>query len=319
MGNSESTTASSLGKHSTAREVVEKFGGPGSLAGKIAVVTGTNSGIGTETVKQLAYAGAQVIATARNVDQGIAALKAAEAKMELVQVEQLNLEDLDSIKAFSDKVKKLSRIDFLVFNAGIMALPTLERTKYNWERQLGTNHHGHFYLLTLVLDKIKAQNFPSRIIAVSSMAHRRGEVNLKDLHFTSGRPYEAWSAYGQSKAANILMIRELADRCGPGHITCLSLHPGVIMTNLTRHMGYPSWMLAILGPFFMDKTIEQGASTTLAACLDPKFTESSGSYLSHCQVEDTNEHCKDVTKEIRQGLWKATEEDIKAALAAVKI
>ena len=319
MGNSEST-ATSLGKHSTAREVVDKLGGKGSLAGKIAVVTGTNSGIGTETVKQLAYAGAQVIASARNVDQGVAALKAAEVIMDHVTVEELNLEDLESIKAFSDKVKKLSRVDFLVFNAGIMALPTLERTKYGWERQLGTNHHGHFYLLTLVLDKIKAQKFPSRIIAVSSMAHRRGEVNLKDLHFTTkdDRPYEAWSAYGQSKAANILMIRELADRCGSGHITCLSLHPGVIMTNLTRHMGYPSWMLAILGPFFMDKTIEQGASTTLAACLDPKFTESSGSYLSHCQVEETNEHCKDVTKELRVGLWKATEDDIKAALAAAK-
>ena len=199
-----------------------------------------------------------------------------------------------------------------------MALPTLQYTKHGFEKQIGTNHHGHFYLLTKVLPKIRAQIFPSRIVAVSSMAHRRGNVDLKDLHFRQGREYTAWSSYGQSKAANILMIRELADQLGSdSKITALSLHPGVIMTNLTRHMGIPWLILPIAGLFFADKTIEQGASTTIAACLDPQFVNHSGSYLSHCQLEETNEHCQDASKELRRGLWKATEADIAAALAAV--
>lgn len=312
MGNSDSTAK--LGKYSTAKAVVDRFGGANSLVGKVAVVTGTNSGIGTETVKQLAYAGCQVVASARNVEAGIEVLKAAGVDMSKITVEQLDLEDLVSCASFADKVKALARVDFLVFNAAIMALPKLERTRYGWEKQLGTNHYGHFYILSMVLPKIKAQTFPSRVIAVSSMAHKMGEVDVKDLNFSNGRVYEGWAAYGQSKAANILMIRELADRCGPdSKITCLSLHPGVIATNLTRHMGYPSFVLFLLGPLFMDKDIPQGASTTIAACLDPQFTAHSGSYLSDCQLLETSEHCKDVSGDLRRGLWKATEEDIQKA------
>lgn len=312
MGNSESTT---LGKSSTAKEVVDRFGGANYLVGKVAVVTGTNSGIGTETVKQLAYAGCQVVASARNVEAGFEVLRAAGVDMSKITVEQLDLEDLDSCASFADKVKALARVDFLVFNAAIMALPNLERTRYGWEKQLGTNHHGHFHILSMVLPKIKAQTFPSRVIAVSSMAHKMGQVDLKDLHFSNGRAYEGWAAYGQSKAANILMIRELADRCGgpDSKITCLSLHPGVIATNLTRNLGYPSFVLFLLGPFIMDKNIQQGASTTIAACLDPQFAAHSGSYLSDCQLLETTEHCKDVSGELRRGLWKATEEDIQKA------
>jgi len=315
MGTASSSTAiAPLGATSTAKEVVERFGGPASCAGKVAVVTGTSSGIGTETARQLVYAGAYVLAGVRNVPAGIAAFEAMGIEKDKYQVEQLDLEDLDSISAFAAKVNALQRIDFLVFNAGIMALPTLEHTKYGWEKQLGTNHHGHFHLLTLVLPKMKAQSFPSRIVAVSSMAHRRGELDLNDLHFKKGREYAPFVAYGQSKGANILMIRQLADDLGPNsNITALSLHPGVIYTNLTRHMSIPEFIKPLAFFFFADKTVEQGASTTLAACLDPQFVKHSGAYLSHCQVELTNEHWQDASKELRRGLWAATAADIAAA------
>jgi len=308
-----------LGKYTTAKEVVDRFGGANSLAGKIAVVTGAASGIGTETAKQLVYAGATVLVGVRNVEVGLAALEAAGVDKTKVIVEQLDLEDLSSVAAFAAKVNAQPRVDHLVLNAGIMALPLCEHNKYGWERQIATNHYGHFHLLTLVLPKLKAQAYPTRVVAVSSMAHRRGTLDLSDVHFKKGREYSPWVAYGQSKGANILMIRQLADDLGENsHITALSLHPGVIATNLARHMSIPDFIKPVAFFFFADKSIEQGASTTLAACLDPQFVKHSGAYLSHCQVEETNEHFADASKALRQGLWKQSVADIEAALAATK-
>lgn len=178
------------------------------------------------------------------------------------------------------------------------------------------NHIGHQHLVSLLLPKLQAQDFPSRVVSLSSLAHARGDVDLSDLHFKKGRAYMPWVSYGQSKSANILMIRELADRLGPSSkITCLSLHPGVIKTNLTRNLNVPSVLLLLLGWTIFDKTIEQGAATTLTACLDPALASCSGSYLSDCEVIATNEHCQDASGDLRRGLWLATEADIAAALA----
>lgn len=323
MGGSQSINPESitLGKHTTAREVVLKFGGEGSLAGKIAIVTGGSSGIGTETVKQLVFGGcSKVITTGRSVENGTAAIKAAGVDMSKVEVSQLDLEDLNSIKAFADKCLQEPRIDFLVLNAAIMAVPTLEYTSYGWEKQIATNHFGHFYLTRLLLDKMKAQSFPSRIVAVSSLAHKRGHVDPKDLHFKNGREYTPWVSYGASKSANILFIRSLADQLADSKICCLSLHPGVIHTNLIRQMVQNQILreslLFFVGPFLFNKSIEQGASTTLTACLDPSLDtpEARGSYLSDCHIIDTEEHCKDPTGELRKELWRVTSEQIDEAL-----
>ena len=149
------------------------------------------------------------------------------------------------------------------------------------------------------------------------MAHARGTVDLADLHFKNGRAYSPWGAYGQSKSANILMIRELADRLGANsNITAFSVHPGVIKTNLTRNMNVPSVVLLLFGWAVFDKSVEQGAATTLTACLDPDLLAHSGAYLSDCELLETNEHCKDASGELRRGLWRATEADIAAALSS---
>ena len=162
---------------------------------------------------------------------------------------------------------------------------------------------------------MQAQAFPSRVVSLSSKAHAWGTVELGDLHYKNGRAYSPWGAYGQSKAANILMIRALADRLGPSsNITCLSVHPGVIKTNLARNVFTPL-LESLIGWMIYDKTIEQGAATTLTACLDPALTAASGAYLSDCVVVETSEHCRDESKALRSGLWKATEADLAAALA----
>ena len=310
-------------RQKTAREIVDQLGGQDCLAGKVAVVTGGNGGIGLETTKQLVYAGCRVLVGSRSVANGMAAIKAAGIDESKVEVLALELEDLASIAAFAAKVNAQERLDFLVLNAGIMALPTLEYTKHGFEKQIGVNHTGHFYLTTLLLDKIKAQTFPSRIVAVSSIGHTYGKVDPTDLHYKKGRKYRPWTAYGQSKGANILFIRELADRLGgagssasKARVTCLSLHPGVITaTGLSRNMNLGPWVMDVYGWITGDaKSIEQGAATTVMACLDPALVQHSGAYLCDCKLKKTSEHCRDVSREVRRALWHASVADIAGAL-----
>ena len=314
MGNSQ--PPGSLGKKSTCLDVLNHFNvQKGSLAGKVAIVTGGHSGIGLETVRTLTHTGCKVISGGRSISAATAAMKAANLDLENVTVLELDLESLPSIKAFSDKCLQEPRIDYLVLNAGIMALPNLEYTPHDFEKQIGTNHYGHFYLTSLLLDKLKHQDFPSRIVSVSSRAHLRGVLDLKDLHFKNGRPYTDFSAYGQSKGANILFIKELADQLNNTKIACLSLHPGVIKTNLARHIN--PILSTLFLPFVVDKTPDQGASTTITALLDPSLdsAENRGSYLSDCAISSPNEHWSDADKSLRQGLWKITQEEINDALA----
>lgn len=273
-------------------------------------------GIGLETVKTLLYVGCKVISGGRSVDAAKKSFKEADidGHKNLI-VYELDLENLSSIKSFADKCLYESRIDFLILNAGIMALPKLEYTVHGFEKQIGTNHYGHFYLTKLLLDKMKAQTFKSRIIAVSSKAHTRGKVDLTDIHFKKDRKYDAWLAYGQSKCAMILFVKELADQLEASNITCLSLHPGVIATGLSKHLG-PVISHVLLPLFVADKNVAQGAATTIAACFDPSFdTEGKrGSYLSDCQIAEPNEQCQDVSKTLRKQLWEVNEKELHAAL-----
>jgi len=274
-------------------------------------------------VKALLYAGCKVISGGRSIEAAKKSFQ--EAKIgdnKNLIVYELDLENLSSIKSFADKClqedeskSNSSRIDYLILNAGIMALPKLEYTKHGFEKQIGTNHYGHFYLTTLLLDKMKAQPFKSRIIAVSSKAHTGGKVDLNNLHFKNDRKYTPWSAYGQSKSANILFIKELADKLEGSNICCLSLHPGVIATGLSKHLG-PVISHVILPLLIADKNVSQGAATTIAACFDPSFdtTQKRGSYLSDCQIIEPNEQCQDVSKTLRKQLWDQTEKEINAAL-----
>jgi NAD(P)-dependent dehydrogenase (short-subunit alcohol dehydrogenase family) len=244
------STSKGLGKHSTAHDVVQHFGA--NLAGKTALVTGAASGIGLETVKALTSVGCRVLATARDAAAGERVIAAELAggptaatpyagNPALVRVLPLELERLASVRALAAaaEAEAPEGLDFVVLNAGIMALPALERTPAGFEKQLGVNHFAHHLLVSLLRPRLVARGRPARIVYVSSLAHKRGSIDVGDLHFAKGgRAYNDWVAYGQSKKANMLEARELADqlRAAAPHITVASLHPGIIATNLARHV-----------------------------------------------------------------------------------
>jgi NAD(P)-dependent dehydrogenase (short-subunit alcohol dehydrogenase family) len=197
-----------------------------SFAGRTVIITGANSGLGAVTARELSRVGAQVILAVRNTGKGAAA---AEQMTGDVEVRQLDLQDLASVRQFADGV---DAVHVLINNAGIMATPYAV-TKDGFESQIGTNHLGHFALTTLLLPRLT-----DRVVTVSSMAHMVGRIDLKDLNWTS-RPYSAWLAYGQSKLANLLFTRELQRRLTTvgSSLRALAAHPGYSNTNLQGHTG----------------------------------------------------------------------------------
>ena len=200
------------------------------LSGRTALVTGASAGLGVETVRALQSAGCEVVGAVRDLDKGHAALAAAGADCDLVQVD---LADLDSVrKGAVDAAARLPHLDFLVNNAGIMACP-LMRTAQGFEMQLGTNHLGHFVWTNALVPQLGEG---SRVVNLSSRGHFRSPVRWEDPHFRDESGYEKWKAYGQSKTANILFSVELDRRLSGQGIRSYSLHPGVIMTELSRHL-----------------------------------------------------------------------------------
>ena len=203
-------------------------------------------------------------------------------------------------------------------NAGIRALEKREETPSGWEKPLGPNGHGHWSLASLLRPQLVARAAPSRVIWLSSLAHKRGTVEVADLHFSKGpRVYSPWVAYGQSKKANMLHAREFADQLAAEapHVTACSLHPGIIATNLGRHMTMltnPAVRL-IFSNLICDKTIPQGAATTLYAALCPTLER--GAYLADCAPAAADAEGADADKRKRVALWKATADDVAAALA----
>jgi NAD(P)-dependent dehydrogenase (short-subunit alcohol dehydrogenase family) len=198
-----------------------------SFAGRTAIVTGANSGLGAVTARELARAGAHVILAVRNTGKGDAAAREMSGD---VEVRQLDLQDLASVRQFADGI---SKVDVLVNNAGIMAVPHAV-TADGFESQIGTNHLGHFALTNLLLPKVT-----DRVVTVSSMMHYMGYISLRDLNWTS-RPYSAWLAYGQSKLANLLFTSELQRRLqtAGSKLRAVAAHPGYSHTNLQGHSGH---------------------------------------------------------------------------------
>jgi NAD(P)-dependent dehydrogenase (short-subunit alcohol dehydrogenase family) len=197
-----------------------------SFAGRTVIVTGANSGLGEVTARELARVGATVILAVRDTDKGKAAARDMTGK---VQVRGLDLQDLASVRKFADGV---DRVDVLVNNAGIMAVPHAV-TADGFESQIGTNHLGHFALTNLLLPKVT-----DRVVTVSSLMHWMGYISLRDLNWTS-RPYSAWVAYGQSKLANLLFTSELQRRLKAAGLSlrALAAHPGYSHTNLQGKSG----------------------------------------------------------------------------------
>ncbi len=200
-------------------------------SGRTAVITGGNSGLGKEAARELAGAGANVVIAARNVEKGNAA--AREIGGGNLRVEQLDLADLDGVRAFAERID--GPLDLLINNAGVMA-PPRRLTKDGFESQIGTNHLGHFALTGLLLGKLLAAPEP-RVVTVSSPAHRIGRINFDDLQYEHG--YINWLAYGQSKLANLMFCFELARRAADTPLRSLAAHPGYARTNL--QFAGPHW------------------------------------------------------------------------------
>jgi NAD(P)-dependent dehydrogenase (short-subunit alcohol dehydrogenase family) len=200
-------------------------------AGKTAVVTGANSGLGLVISRELARAGATVVMACRNVKKGE---RAAAEVGKRAQLEALDLADLDSVRDFAGRLSE-ARVDVLVNNAGVMA-PPRRLTADGFESQFGTNHLGHFALTGLLVPKLLAAPEP-RVVTMSSGGHRMGRINFDDLH--GERLYNNWLAYGQSKLANLLFAFELQRRAD-GQLQSLAAHPGYSATNL-QFAGPARW------------------------------------------------------------------------------
>lgn len=301
-----------LGKKSTAADVIATI--KPNLEGKVAIVTGGNSGIGAETVKALASAKCKVILACRNVEAGKAAREDMYTRYD-VDIEQLDLNDLASVKAFADRV---TAVDLLVLNAGIMATKDKELTVDGFEKQIGVNHFGHAYLTRLLRAKLEARGTtacPSRVVSLASTAHQMSakewSAESLDLDFKE-IDYSPWGAYGNSKLANVLFAKGLAKRL-PDTVTAVSVHPGVIRTRLWRETPAAGGIGGkLLGMFLADKSIPQGAATTVWAAVAPDVER--GAYLGNCAVaKKLSDQGKD--EALADALWAATEARLDAAVS----
>ena len=247
------------------------------LTGKVAIVTGANSGIGFESAKEFARNGATTILACRSMDKANSAL--AELKREVpsaqVEIMQLDLASQASIHEFVEEFKaKYDRLDILLNNAGIMMVPYGE-TEDGFERQLGTNHLGHFALTGLLLDLLLATPH-SRVVNVSSNGHRMGDMDFDNLMYEGGKSYSPTSAYGRSKLANILFTYEMQRRLDAIDSTCKSIaaHPGASDTNLGNHLVDQTWYWRLLYPIMtrMTQSSAMGALPSIRAAVDPQAT-----------------------------------------------
>lgn len=259
-----------FGRYSTAMDVIEGI----DLAGKRAVVTGAASGIGIETAKALAKAGAEVTLAVRDVEAGesVASEIKSDAGNQNIAVRRLDLVDLGSVKTFAEEWS--GPLHILVNNAGIMALPELSRSPLGFEMQFATNHLGHF-ALSVWLRPAMAAVGNARIVSVSSSAHQRSPVIFDDINFRF-RQYDPFLAYGQSKTANILFSVAASEFWAADGITSNSLMPGSIPTKLTQYIGgNPS-------PTDKTKSVEQGAATSVLLATSPLVEGIGGRYFVDC-------------------------------------
>jgi WW domain-containing oxidoreductase len=288
---------SGFGYGSTAEEVTEGL----SLAGKTMLVTGCNSGLGQETLRVLSLRGARVVGTARTVEKAREACQGASGETVPLACE---LSEPTSVRAcVAAIVAQGLRLDAILCNAGVMALPKLELV-HGYERQFFTNHIGHFILVTGLLDQLTASG---RVVMLSSSAHSmapKGGIEFDNLDGSKG--YGSWRAYGQSKFANLLFAKELARRFEGTQRTANAVHPGVIATNLARHMNpvlRASW--SVFGPLLM-KSVPQGAATEVFVATHPSQATVSGKYFADCNVAAPRADAED--RAAAKRLWEVSEE-----------
>lgn len=261
------------------------------LTGKVAVVTGGYSGIGLETTRALAAAGAKVYVPVRNVDKAAETLATVE-RGEVIPL-PMDLGDFASVRRFvAEMLENESQIDLLINNAGIMACPEA-RIEGGWESQFGVNHLGHFVLTKGLLPALLAADSP-RVVCLSSIGHRRGGVNFEDINFEN-TPYEKWTAYAQAKTANALFALGLDMKYADQGLRAFSVHPGGIITPLQRHLQNEEmvalgWLdengnLSELAAALF-KSTTQGCTTTLWAATSDMLDGKGGLYCEDCDVAE---------------------------------
>ena len=261
------------------------------LSGRLALVTGASGGLGAETARALAAHGARVVLAARDVAKAGAVADAIRRATPgaSVEVGELHLDRPASVRGFAKEFLGRHRaLHMLIGNAGVMACP-LRRTAEGWEMQFATNHLGHFLLGCLLAPALRAAA-PARVVSVSSAGHSFSPVVFEDVHFER-RPYDKWSAYGQSKSANVLYAVELDRRLSADGVRAFGLHPGGIVTELGRHLDAADLKQIRAraserssdGKAFW-KTPEQGAATQLFAATAPELDGRGGLYLEDVQV-----------------------------------
>lgn len=283
MSTPQTPIRSGFGAASTAAEIVRGQ----DLTGKVAVVTGGSNGMGLEITRALVGAGATVVVPARDTAKAAAAL-AGIANVELLPME---LTDPVSIDAFAATVLAAHpAIHFLIANAGIMG-PPLVRDSRGYESQFSTNHLGHFQLTGRLWPALEAVH-GARVVSVSSRGHQRSAMHFDDPNYTA-RPYDRWEAYGQSKTANALFAVGLDSRGAPFGVRAFSVHPGGVITELTKFMtdeekarsphfdadGQP-----VIDPENNMKTAEQGAATAVWCAVSPQLAGMGGVYCENCNI-----------------------------------
>lgn len=275
---------SSFNAKSTALEVVAGH----DLSGRTAVVTGATSGLGTETARALLSIGARVLLAVRDTAKGeqVAAELRKSTSNDKAEVVALDLSSLESVRQAAAQILKIApKIDILINNAGVMVTPQ-SQTFEGFEMQFGTNHLGHFLLTELLMPALLAAA-PSRVVALSSLGHRRSDIVLDDLNLER-RPYDKWEAYGNSKTANALFALGFSDRYAAQGVTANSVHPGEIMTGLQKHMPLEEqlekgWIDEEGNPNPMFKNTEQGAATSVWAAVGKELEGVGGLYLEDVQ------------------------------------
>jgi NAD(P)-dependent dehydrogenase (short-subunit alcohol dehydrogenase family) len=277
MATPQHPIGSGFGYRSTAAEVLAGI----DLSGRLAIVTGGYSGLGLETTRALAGAGAHVVVPARRPDA------AREALGDDVEVDALDLGDLDTVHAFAQRFLESGRtVDILINNAAIMACPET-RVGPGWEAQFATNHLGHFVLTNLLWPALADGG--ARVVALSSTGHKNSGIRFDDLMFEHG--YDKWKAYGQAKSANSLFAVHLDALGKEAGVRAFAAHPGGILTPLQRHLtrdemhGY-GWIDENGTPDDRFKTPEQGASTSTWAATSPRLDGMGGVYCENCDIAE---------------------------------
>ncbi|MGY4384687.1 NAD(P)-dependent dehydrogenase (short-subunit alcohol dehydrogenase family) [Pedobacter sp. UYP24] len=265
-----------FGFHTTAEEVISGI----DLTGKRAVVTGGASGIGIETVRVLAKAGAEVTIAVRNIDAGkkVADEIIASTGNRKIYIAQLDLTNLNSINNFVANWK--GALNILINNAGVMAIPDLQKTPEGIEMQFMTNHLGHF-ALTVGLHHALKSTGSARVVVVASSGHLFSPVVFDDVNFLF-RPYDALLSYGQAKTATVLFAVGATERWRKDGITVNALNPGAILTNLQKHVGGK-----LRSAPELHKTTPQGAATSILLATSPLLENISGRYFENCNEVET--------------------------------